>query len=118
GYENHFQTSPPSGAAEAYDAVYLGMLAAQCAKSGQPGDARLHLRVVEERDTGDTDVSAKNPAGALLTASTCAVNFIGAVHDYDWNDRGDPVTWRFAVWSLSENGDVTTTSQVFEPRSA
>ncbi|MHB8606561.1 MAG: type 1 periplasmic-binding domain-containing protein, partial [Thermoplasmatota archaeon] len=52
-YETHFQTSPPSGAAEAYDAVYLGMLAAQCAKSGQPGDARLHLRVVEERDTGD-----------------------------------------------------------------
>lgn len=99
----------------AYDAVYVSMLAASCARAADPLSVAEKLRGVANANAGDTRVSGAEPAVALTVASQCHVDYIGATHDYDWDARGETLTGRFHVWSVASDGAFQTPVPRFEP---
>lgn len=114
-YELEFGEPATNASLRTYDAVYATTLAATCARSPEPGRVAEKLPVVWNADAGDTRVSGADAATALTVALGCAVDLVGATHDYDWLATGEPDSARFYAWVVAPGGQIRVATPRFEP---
>lgn len=104
-YEETYGEAPPSFAPQAYDAAWVGMLAA--ARSTSTGES------VQAEIANVTD-----PSGTGCIAAEClplvrdgeVVNYQGASGDLEFDANGDPANALFVTWSFGESGIETQTT--------
>ena len=98
-YKSEYNELPPSFAAEAYDAAWIGILAAIAAQgSGEPIAQQVY--------------NVTDPDGTKCIAAEClslveegmAVSYDGATGQVNFDKNGDPSNAVFAIWKFTADG--------------
>ena len=107
-FNQRFGKQPGLFAAESYDAVWAIALAA--AKAGSTNAEQVKNHMLSVWNSPGPKVTGSN-ATLLLTLAKTEVDYVGAAGDFDWDNKGDPVSGIYAYWKVGTNGDFTTTRE-------
>lgn len=114
-YEARFDGDEPGlFAKEAYDAVIGIALAAQAGGGNTGADVKANIRDVW--NSPGTQYDGSELSLALTSAAIGTdIDYVGAAHDFDWDEKGDPAEGVYALWKVEANGTIVTTESGITP---
>lgn len=105
-YEAEYGSEPAQYSAESYDAVMYLALAALAGRSVEGADIAANLlEIANAPGTKCSDFAAC--AQALLDGQD--IDYQGQAHDFEYDERHEPVTGIYSYWEVNEDGQVETT---------